>query len=221
MKTRFKNPFYFFIFSTLLLFSACHSGQNNNSTIADTAGQKKAALPASGGNAYVNPANSRPTSTAKRTAGRSPNFKTTLPEDAAKFLLNSNEAWIYEIHLTQVAQVKTLNPNVKSFVASTIVADMDILSRLNAIAANGKLLLPTSLNTVHQKNVLDISKLSGSAFDREFVNSIISEREKSANSYKDAYKKLTPGNTKTFAGETLPKIEENIAAAKNVKGNIK
>jgi len=221
MTTRFKNPFYFFIFSTLVLFSACHSGQNNNSTVADTAGQKKVAPAVSGSNVYIDPADSRPTSTAKRTTGRNPNFITTLSEDEAKFLLSSNEACVYEIQVAQVAQVKTLNPNVKSFITNTIVADMNIIARLSPIAANGKLLLPTSLTIAHQKNVLDLSKQTGSAFDREFVNSIISEREKSANSYKDAYKKLTPGNTKTFAGETLPKIEENIAAAKNVKGNIK
>jgi hypothetical protein len=39
--------------------------------------------------------------------------------------------------------------------------------------------------------------------------------------YKDAYKNLGDGDTKTFAAETLPRIQDHLEMAKKVQDRIK
>ena len=66
-----------------------------------------------------------------------------------------------------------------------------------------------------------MGKLTGADFDKKYINAIVDGHEAAVSSYKDAYKNLSPGDTKTFAAETLPKIQDHLAMAKKVQDRIK
>ncbi|HEY2582479.1 MAG TPA: DUF4142 domain-containing protein [Mucilaginibacter sp.] len=209
MKTKFLNYRAVLIIAIVTLITACHSGQKNSSAVADSANQKQIAKNDSANKAQVNASDS------------ALKAKKTLQDDASKFLVKSYESGMYEIQLSQLAATRALEPDVKKLAADLIPAHTAINSKMRSIAAAANFVLPTAVDKDHQKDIDDMAKLSGAGFDKKYINTIVSGHEKSVNSYKDAYKNLSPGDTKTFAGETLPKIEDHLTMAKKVKDRIK
>jgi putative membrane protein len=195
MKT--NNYFISFIVIALLL-SACHSRSKDSSAIADSANQKQIALTDSANKA-----------------------KKELKESASDFLVKSYESGLFEVQLSQMVETHGLDPDVKNLALSLVSAHTAINEKIAVIAATANFVLPTAVNAGHQKELQDISKKTGSDFDRKYIDMIISGHEKSIDSYKDAYKNLPESDTKTFAAETLPKIENHLAMAKKVKDRIK
>lgn len=192
-----------------LLIPACHSGQKDSSAVADSINQKQNALADSANRAQV-------------AASDSINLATkALRDDASKFLIKSYESGMYEIQLSQLAATNGLDGDVKKLASSLVTAHTAINAKINALAASANFVLPTAVDSDHQKDLQDIGKLKGADFDKKFVGTIVDGHEKSVSSYKDAYKHFPPSNTKNFAGETLPKIEDHLAMAKKVQDRIK
>jgi putative membrane protein len=209
MKTSFKNSLGFSALALFILLSACHSGSKDSAAVADSTNQKQIAQTDSANKAQVSSSDS------------SLKAKKGLLEDASKFLVKSYESGMYEIQLSQLAATNALDPDVKNLAATLVTAHTAINSQIGAIAASANFMLPSAINADHQKDLQDMAKLTGADFDKKYVNTIVDGHEKSVSSYKDAYKNLVASDTKTFAGETLPKIEDHLAMAKKVKDRIK
>jgi putative membrane protein len=128
---------------------------------------------------------------------------------------------MYEIQLSKIAATNGLDADVKNLAASLVTAHTAINKKISAIAASANFILPIALNADHQKDLMDMSKFTGADFDKKYINTIVYGHEKSVSAYKDAYKDLSAGDTKNFAGETLPKIEDHLAMAKQVQKRIK
>ncbi|BAU55831.1 DUF4142 domain-containing protein [Mucilaginibacter gotjawali] len=193
----------------LLLSMGCHSGQKDSSAIADSTNKAQIAATDSANKAQISSSDS------------SLKASKSLKEDASKFLVKNYESGIYEIQLSELAATNALDPDVKNLAINMVAAHKAINSRISAIAASANFLLPAALNADHQKSLRDLGKLTGADFDKKYINTIVSGHENAVSDYKDAYKNLSEGDTRTFAGETLPKIEDHLAMAKKVKDRIK
>jgi putative membrane protein len=209
MKTNFFSYLAVPVAALFMLAAACHSGQKNSSEVADSANQKQIARADSANKAEIKASDS----TLKA--------KQTLQEGASKFLVKSYESGMFEMQLSQLAATHALEPEVKTLASDLIAAHTDINEKMKAIAVSANFILPVALDKDHQKDLDDMAKLNGADFDKKYINTIVDGHEKSVSNYKDAYKDLSPGDTKTFAGETLPKIEDHLAMAKKVKDRIK
>jgi putative membrane protein len=209
MKTKLKKHLTIGCLALFIGLSACHSGAKDSSAVADSTNQKQIAATDSANKAQANSADS---------ANKA---KKTLSEDASKFLVKNYESGMYEVQLSQMAATNALDTDVKNFAASLVTAHTAINAEIRAIAASANFALPVAVNADHQKELQDMQKITGADFDKKYINTIVDGHEKSVTSYKDAYKNLSPGDTKTFAAETLPKIEDHLAMAKKVKDRIK
>lgn len=192
-----------------VLSIGCHSGQKDSSAVADSANKAQIASTDSANKAQISSSDS------------SMKASKSLKQDASKFLVKSYESGIYEIQLSELAATNALDPDVKNLAVALIAGHQAIDSRISVIAASASFILPEAINADHQKALQDLGKLTGADFDKKYINTIISEHENAVGDYKDAYKNLSAGDTKTFAGETLPKIEDHLAMAKKVKDRIK
>lgn len=208
MKTTMLNYLSAPFIAMLMLLSACHS-HKDSSEVADSANKKEIAK-----NDSANKANIKSSDSTVKA-------KKTLQDDASKFLVKSYESGMYEIELSKLAATNSLVADVKKLAADLVMAHTSINEKISAIAASANFVLPTAVNADHQKDLTDMAKLTGTEFDKKYVNTIISGHEKSVSNYKDAAKDLTVSDTKAFAQETLPKIEEHLSMAKTVKNKIK
>jgi putative membrane protein len=187
----------------------CHSGQKDSSTIADSTNKAQIKTTDSADKAQLSISDS------------SLKASKTLKEDASKFLVKSYESGLYEVQLSQLAATNALDADVKTLAANLINDHISIDVKIKAIATTANFALPEAINADHQKELVDIGKLKGADFDKKYVNTIVSGHESAVSDYKDAYKNLSAGDTKTFAGATLPTIQDHLAMAKKVKDRIK
>jgi putative membrane protein len=207
MKTIIKKYWPFLSIIIVMLFFSCHSGPKDSTAVADSANQKQ-----------IDKSDS-----ARKAAVSDSSLKAikTLQEDASKFLVKSYESGMYEIQLSQLAATNGLDTDVKNLAATLVTDHTAINNKINAIAASVNFILPAAINADHQKDLQDMGKLTGANFDKKYIDAIVSGHEKSVSNYKDAYKNLAESDTKNFAGQTLPKIEDHLAMAKKVQDRIK
>lgn len=92
--------------------------------------------------------------------------------------------------------------------------------KLNGIASSDGVTLPASLNSKDQALYNKLSGLSGTAFDREYMNAMvkdhkmdISEFQKESNSGRDQ-------GVKSFANSTLPTLHEHLHLAQHVDSKV-
>jgi putative membrane protein len=209
MKTILKKYLIFLPAVIVMVFLSCHSKPKDSSAVADSANQKQIVKTDSANKAQ------------QATSDSTLNAKKGLQEDASKFLVKSYESGMYEIQLSQLAATNAVDQDVKNLAAMLVTDHTAINAKISAIAASANFVLPSAVNADHQKDLQDMGKLTGADFDKKYINTIVSGHEKSVSSYKDAYKNLSAGDTQTFAGETLPKIQDHLAMAKKVQDRIK
>jgi putative membrane protein len=197
----------FIIFSAMLI--GCHSSPKDSTAVADSANKAGIAKTDSTNKAQASQADS------------STKANKTLSQDASKFLVKGYEAGMFEIQLSQLAATNGLDADVKSLAASLVTAHTAINAKISAIAASANFVLPAAIDADHQKDLQDVGKLTGADFDKKYINTIVDGHKKAVDDYKDAYKNLGDGDTKIFAAETLPKIQDHLAMAKKVQDRIK
>lgn len=144
-----------------------------------------------------------------------------LKEDASKFLVKAYESGLFEIELSQLAATHAASAEVKKFAAQLVPAHKDINFKMVKIAFDANYKLPGGIDGDHVKDVAGLDKLKGADFDKKYMDMIVSGHEKSVDNYKGAYKDLSTGATKEFAGSTLPMIEKHLAMAKAIKDKLK
>ncbi|MES2278760.1 MAG: DUF4142 domain-containing protein [Bacteroidota bacterium] len=209
MKTNLKNCLAGAAFIAVAGLSACGSSTKNASDAADSANKSTIAQTDSANKAVVANADS---------ANKA---KTELKEDASKFLVKSYESGLFEIALSKLAETNGLNADVKHLAAQLVTAHTGINDQMLAIAESANFKLPGDVDSDHAKTLADAAKLTGANFDKKYMDVIVSGHEKSVDNYKDAYKDLSDGDTKSFAGKTLPMIQDHLQMAKKVKERIK
>jgi putative membrane protein len=192
----------------LLCLTACHTNQKNSVDVADSANQKFISKTDSANKAQ------------ERTADSAIRANKDVMRDASKFLVKWYELGMYELQLSQLAASNGLDADVKNLAATLVKDHRDINTNIQSIASNNNFVLPTNLNIDHQRTLQDITKLNGADFDKKYINTIINAHEESVDSYKDAYKNLAAGDTKNFAGQALPALEDHLSMAKKVAKRI-
>ncbi|MDB5124638.1 MAG: hypothetical protein JWP94_2767 [Mucilaginibacter sp.] len=208
MKTTIKNYLFAAPLMVLLWLAACNGNRKNSSEVADSANQKFIAKADS-----ANKVQEHKDDSALRA-------NKDVMKDASKFLVKWYESGMYELQLSQLAATNALDADVKNLAVTFVNDHKAINTKIESIASNNNFVLPTSVNADHQRDLRDITKLTGADFDKKYVNTIISAHDESVDSYKNAYKNLAAGDTKTFAGQALPAIEDHLTMAKKVAGRI-
>lgn len=221
MKNIIKNIIGVAIIIAISVLAACTNTKSNNASYAaDSANKANITKTDSANNELVAKKDSG--NKALIAKGDSANKATKeLKEDASKFLVKVYESGMYEIELSQLAVKKAASADVKDLAAHLVTAHKAINDKMLKIAFDANYKLPGGINSDHAKAEGDLSKLTGADFDKKYMDIIVSGHEKSVDAYTDAYKSLSTGATKAFAGETLPMIKDHLSMAKKVKDKIK
>jgi putative membrane protein len=204
-----KMPFAVGLVSvSLLLVAACKSNKNSTAA-ADSANAKIIAATDSVNKAGLTKADS------------SNKAQTSSKEDASKFLVDSYENGLYEVQLSNLAATNALSPEVKTIASTLVIAHSKINAKIQFIARKMNFVLPDAVNSDHHQALQDFNSLRNADFDKKYIDVIVDGHKKSVDNYKSAYKNLKPGETKTFAAQTLPLIEQHLDMAKKVQKDIK
>jgi putative membrane protein len=87
-----------------------------------------------------------------------------------QFLTKVSQGGFDEIKLSELAETKATNPQVKAFAHKMVIEHKDLAMRMKPFADAWGLTAPMSLDSDHQAEYDKLSGLSGADFDKEYIN---------------------------------------------------
>lgn len=119
-----------------------------------------------------------------------------------------------EVEMGKLAQSKSQNPEVKTFAQQMIDDHTKGLQEVQAVAQAKGVTLPTELDAKHKAMAAKLEKLSGDAFDREYmkVGGVASHKEALA-LLKKNQKSAKDADVKGLAAKMQPTVEQHLKAA--------
>jgi putative membrane protein len=135
------------------------------------------------------------------------------------FIRDAIQGNLAEIQLGQLAQDKAQSADVKSYGQMLVTADSASNKLAEKVAEQIGITVPTE-PTVSQKAMYDqMSRLSGTAFDRAFVREMIAEHKMNIPRFQNEAKK-TNDPVADFANQTLPILKKHLDAAQKLQSGI-
>ncbi len=135
-----------------------------------------------------------------------------------RFAMEAARGGMAEVQLGQLAKDKGSSDAVKNFGQQMVDDHTKANEQLKAIATQSGITLPTDVSAKDKAGMGRLSKMSGEAFDRAYMQMMlkdhkkdIAEFQKEANGGKDA-------NIKKFASDALPTLQHHLQMAQEASG---
>jgi len=144
-----------------------------------------------------------------------------VDENDAKFVTTAANDGMAEVDAGKMAQQKAVSKRVKAF-ADMMVADHSKANdELAAIAKTKNITLPAGPDEEKQKMAADMGKMSGKAFDKDYVNGMVDGHEKAVKLFTDASQNCKDADLKAFATKTLPTLKMHLDSIRAIKASMK
>jgi putative membrane protein len=129
------------------------------------------------------------------------------------FVTKTASAGAAEVELGRMAVDKAGSEEVKKFAQRMVDDHSKANDELKTLAQNKHITLPDAPDP-HLKAMQDrLSKSSGTAFDRAYMQMMIADHRKALNDFRLASKAAKDPDVKGWAAKTLPTIEEHLKLA--------
>lgn len=136
------------------------------------------------------------------------------------FMTEAAKGGMAEVELSRLATTKSQNAEVKKFAQQMIQDHTNANAELKQLAGKKNVTLPTELDAEHKALRDKLSGLSGAEFEKEYVNAMVADHEKSVNLFKTQADNGTDADAKTFAAKTLPKLQGHLDMIKAMQGKM-
>lgn len=144
-----------------------------------------------------------------------------VSEDDKKFATKADEGNIGEASLGQMAAGKATNADVKAFAQRMQTDHTNANNELTSWAQSKGVTLPTQPNADDQKMSDDLSKKTGAAFDKAYMEAMVKGHDKTVAAFKDAQKTVKDPDLKAWIDKTLPTIEDHDKSAHDIAKKLK
>lgn len=138
------------------------------------------------------------------------------PANDREFVVHAANGGHAEVKLGELAEKRAANPKVKEFAARMIKDHTAANKKLVAAAKNQRVAVVAGFDRESRKMFMELSKLQGEAFDREYMKMMVDDHEKDVAMVEEFAKKATDPEIKKFCEDTLPTLREHLKMAKEV-----
>jgi len=126
-----------------------------------------------------------------------------------------------EVQLGNLAKEHAASADVKSFGERMVTDHTKANDELKKTASGKGITLPASLSSKDQATYDRLSKLNGAAFDRAYMQDMVSDHKTDVNEFKREADKGTDTDLKAFASKTLPTLQEHVTLAESTLTKVK
>ena len=137
--------------------------------------------------------------------------------ESADFLVKAANAGMAEAKLGEVATQKGTNKKVKEMGEMMIKHHTAGNDEVKKLAAGRNVSLPETIGGDMQKQVEELGGKKGRDFDRAYISQMIKDHEEAISLFKKATEKVNDPEIRTFANNTLPKLQEHLDSFKVVQ----
>ena len=142
-------------------------------------------------------------------------------EETASFMVKAADAGMAEVQIGQMAQNKATNAKVKGFAAMMVRDHSAANDQVILLAGQRNVTLPDSISKDHKKLANDLSKKTGKAFDKAYMDAMVKGHESVADLFEKSGDKVNDTDVKTFINNTLPKIKMHLDSARAIRKTLK
>jgi putative membrane protein len=136
-------------------------------------------------------------------------------KSSQNFIKNAIEGNLAEVQMGKLAQEKSIDDGVRSF-GDTLVKDHSAGNeQATAVASSIGVTPPTEPNKKQKATYDKLSKLSGNAFDREFIKIMVEDHKKDIKEFEKAAKSSNQ-QVAEFAKQTLPTLHKHLDMAQSL-----
>jgi putative membrane protein len=150
-----------------------------------------------------------------KTGSSNTKSESKLSNDDANFIKEAAQGGMLEVQLGKLAQEKASNEKVRDFGKRMEQDHSKANNQLKKIAADKKVQLADALDKKHKSKVDKLSKLSGSEFDRQYMQAMVDDHKEDVRKLERVSDKGKDTELKRFASETLPTLKEHLQLAES------
>ncbi|MFF5381246.1 DUF4142 domain-containing protein [Pedobacter suwonensis] len=144
-----------------------------------------------------------------------------VDEADAKFTTEAAVGGMAEVELGKLALEKSSNPQVKEF-ATMMVKDHGMANtELMAIAKQKNITLPSTVDDEHKKKMEDLSKKTGTDFDKAYVSAMVDGHKSTLKLMEDESKDGKDADLKAFATKTAPIVQSHLQMINKINDSMK
>ena len=145
---------------------------------------------------------------------------TSLSQSEQDFMMEAVRADLAEINMAQVALDNSGTGEVKDF-ANMIKSDLtSALEDLSELMKDMNVPPPKSIPVELQQDISRMRSLTGGELDREFVNMIVSQQQKTIEMFRDQQSTAQNEDLKKYVEDTLPRLEMHLEKAQRLQTKV-
>ena len=144
----------------------------------------------------------------------------TATPSPESFMKEAGESGMAEVKLATIALQRAADPQVKEFALKMTEEHGKANAELAQLAGKKGLTLPSDLNASHRGLESKLGKLSGEAFDKEYMTEMVVDHEKDVKSFQTQAENSTDADVKMFAAKHLPALQQHLKMAQDLKAKF-
>jgi len=145
----------------------------------------------------------------------------SVDNEDAKFATQAAVGGMAEVELGKLALQKSSNAQVKEFATMMVNDHGKANTELMEIAAAKNITLPSTVDDDHKKKMDDLSKKSGSDFDKAYVDAMVDGHKSTLKLMEDESKDGADAELKAFATKTAPVVQTHLTMINKIKDGMK
>jgi putative membrane protein len=147
--------------------------------------------------------------------------KAKLASGDQKFVTEALRNGMAEVELGKLASEKASSDAVKKFGQRMADDHGKAGDELKKIAQDKGVSPPAEMDPKHKKLHDRLSKLSGAAFDRAYMDEMVKDHRTDVKEFQRQAKGAKDADVKAFAAKTLPTLQDHLKEAESVHGQVR
>lgn len=139
-----------------------------------------------------------------------------MSKSDSRYLHLMAEANIAEVRLGEIAVAKADSAQVKQFAKHMVEDHGKMLSELKAMAASKNARLPQAPDRKHRDAAKQLERLSGSAFDRAYMEQMVQDHEATLKLLQQIADKADDQQLRHTAREAVPEVKNHLENARSI-----
>ncbi len=136
----------------------------------------------------------------------------------AEFIAKAASGGMMEVEMGRLAQQNGEDERVKSLGALMVEDHSKVNEELKSIAAAKNIVLPATIDEMHQKHIDDLGKKKGKDFDKAYIDMMLDDHKEDIDLFEKQASDGTDAAIKGFAANTLPALKKHLETVKAISG---
>ncbi|MGI8742094.1 MAG: DUF4142 domain-containing protein [Bryobacteraceae bacterium] len=134
-----------------------------------------------------------------------------------RFMMKAAQGGMAEVQLGQLAKDHASSQAVKDFGQTMVDDHTKANDELKTLASQKNVTLPTAIDPEDQATIDQLTKLNGAAFDKAYMQDMISDHQKDIAEFQTEANSGTDSDTKAWASKTLPTLQHHLQMAQDTQ----